>query len=505
MTDSPNSQGERRPLPGVFYNPITMLGTALAALSLGLIGFLVVLEALAEQHKPYMGIIAFVILPVFLIIGLLLIAVGAIRESRRKRRGLSPSRQLPRINLNNPAHRRAFVIISGGGLLFLMLSAFGSYKAYEYTDSDEFCGTVCHTVMKPEYTAYNQSPHARVNCVDCHIGPGATWFVRSKLSGTYQVYSVLFDKYPRPIHTPIKSLRPSADTCEQCHWPAYFYAENLVGHDYYLTDEDNTHMHLNLVMKIGGGNPKSGYTSGIHWHMNIENDVSYVATDERRQEIPWVKSKHPDGTETIYRSTEIDFDDSELASHEIRRMDCIDCHNRPTHNYNPPNKRVNDLLTQGRIARDLPYIKSAAVDALEGEYATTDEAMSSIEAAIRGHFEDDYPEIAESRESDIATAIAELQDVYRHNYFPEMGVSWAAFPDNIGHLYAPGCFRCHDGNHVTEDGRTLTRSCNVCHTLLSQETGDSGETVALHGVEYQHPEDIGGAWKEMNCSECHGP
>ena len=99
-------------------------------------------------------------------------------------------------------------------MLLVVISAVLSYRAYQFTDSVAFCGATCHTPMKPEYTAYQDSPHARVPCVGCHVGPGATWYVRSKLSGTYQVYAVFRDVYPRPITTPISDLRPVQQACE---------------------------------------------------------------------------------------------------------------------------------------------------------------------------------------------------------------------------------------------------------------------------------------------------
>jgi hypothetical protein len=504
VSDQEREKAREKRLPSVFYNAITLVGGGLAALSFGLIIFLMVLEAMATEHRPYMGIVAFVILPVFLLIGLAIALVGAVRQHRRRQKGLPSTQQLPRIDLNDGRHLRATVGICIGGVILLVMSAFGSFKAYEYTDSDQFCGETCHEVMQPEFTAYGISPHARVGCIKCHIGPGAEWFVRSKLSGAYQVYAVLADKVPKPIETPIKNLRPSRDTCEQCHWPAHFYSENLVVHDYFGFEEENTNWRLHLLMKIGGGHEEHGPARGIHWHMNIANEVTYVATDEERIEIPWVKTVGPDGTEKIYRSVEADFEDEDLAMAEIRTMDCIDCHNRPTHHYNPPGKLVNRALAIGKIDSRLPSIKSALMEVMSEEYETTEDAMEGIEDGIREFYAEDYPEIAGSMSIEINQAIEESQRMFRHNIFPEMKVSWREFPDHIGHLYTPGCFRCHDGLHETEDGEVLTRDCNVCHTIVAQEIKTGEQFVSLESVEYKHPEDIDEAWKEMHCSECHG-
>ena len=503
MTDQENNSPRKKRYPSTFYNAISMIGAAIAGISLALIIFMMALEYFADSHSPYVGIIAFLILPAFLVVGLAIAAGGVFRQQRRRRLGLSSIEQLPKIDFNNPTHFRATVLVGGGFIIFLALTAFGSYQAFEYTESDSFCGTVCHVEMKPEYTAYSVSPHARVGCVKCHIGSGAEWFVKAKISGLYQVYAVLFDKVPRPIETPIKNLRPSRDTCEQCHWPAHFYNEKLVVHDYFGYEEDNTHWKLHLLMKIGGGG-EDGPAKGIHWHMNISNTIEYVATDEKRLEIPWVKSTGPDGAEKIFRSVESDFSDEDLVGHETRKMDCIDCHNRPTHHYNPPAKLVNRAMSLEQVSQDLPDIKWLLVELMSMDYGTTEEALAAIEAGVNKHYAEDHPDIVESRAEDIADAIAVAQRLFSTNIFPDMKVNWREFPDHIGHLTTPGCFRCHDGLHETESGEVLSRDCNICHTIVAQERKTGETLVSLDSVEYVHPEDIDGEWKETNCSECHG-
>jgi nitrate/TMAO reductase-like tetraheme cytochrome c subunit len=497
--------GPRRPLPTSFYNPITLLGSLIAVVSFGLILFLILLEATSGHQKPYMGIIAFVILPAILLLGLSLVAAGVLRQQYRRRHGKEVAARLPRIDLNDPRHRRAVQLIALGTVLVLALSAFTSFKAYEHTDSDQFCGQTCHNVMQPEYTAYRNSPHARVGCVQCHIGPGAKWFVRAKLSGAYQVYATLFDKYPRPIPTPIDNLRPSRDTCETCHWPQHFFAEKFVQNQYYLSDEQNHSVKLDLSIKIGGGNVESGPTSGIHWHMNVANEVSYIALDRQRTKIPWVRSRSRDGLETVYRSSELPATDDELAKGEHRTMDCIDCHNRPTHIYHPPAKSVNEVMSLGWIDPSLPYVKKVAVEAIDRPYSSAAVAQDSIRVTIESFYRESYPEIAAAKHAQIERAVVEAQRIFSRNFFPEMRVSWRSFPDNIGHMYSLGCFRCHDGKHVSQDGKVLSRECTACHTILAEQIGEGSQQVSLTGVDYQHPEDIGDAWREMNCVECHGP
>jgi hypothetical protein len=493
----------KRVFPESFYNFVTLVGAVIAVVSFGLILFLVLLEAVAEQPKPYMGIIAFVILPIFLLLGLVLIAVGIIREHRRARKGKPSNLHLPQVDLNNPRHRTAFVVFSMGTIVLLGFSAFSSFKAYEYTDSDQFCGEICHKVMEPEYTAYQYSPHARVGCVKCHIGPGAGWFVRSKLSGTYQVYAVTFNKYPRPIPTPIENLRPAQETCEQCHWPKHFFSEKLHQNTYFLSDEQNTRWTLDLLIKIGGGNIEAGPTSGIHWHMNIANELTYVHTDSQRQVIPWIRSRTSGGKETIYRSTENPISDEDLKKYTTRRMDCIDCHNRPTHIYHPPARSVNHIMSLGWIDPDLPSVKSIAVKALENPYTSKQVGLDSIKLVMEEYYRVNHPVVAIKKKAEIERAVVEVQKIFSRNYFPEMKVNWKMFADNIGHLFYPGCFRCHDGKHVNDDGKVLSRDCNVCHTILAQQFEKDKLRLSLGGVDYRHPVDIGDAWKEMNCSDCH--
>ncbi len=493
----------RRVFPNTFYNIVSLIGAVIAAVSFGLIIFLMVLESFDPHPKPYMGIIAFVILPVFLLIGVALIIIGILREHRRERQGKPPGMHMPVVDLNNPRHRAASTAVIIGAILLLMFSTFGSYQAYEYTDSDQFCGEICHKVMKPEYTAYQYSPHARVGCAECHIGPGADWFVRSKISGSYQVYATIFNKYPKPIGTPIKNLRPAQQTCEQCHWPRAFYSEQRQINTYFMSDTQNTKWTLNLLMKIGGGSTQTGPTSGIHWHMNINNEVTYAALDTQRQVIPWVQAKRSDGTVTVYRSTEITVSEDSLKKAEFRRMDCIDCHNRPTHIYHPSAPSVNLLMSLGWIDPALPGIKALAVKALDDPYTTEQGASDSIRLTINDYYKQNYPNLAASMKVKIDSAVEQVQRMYSRNYFPEMNVSWKKFPDNLGHMYFLGCFRCHDGKHVNDKGQVLSRDCNTCHTILAEKVGNEAERVSLAGIDFKHPVDIGDAWQTTNCSDCH--
>ncbi len=493
----------RRLLPPAFYNIMSFIGAALGGISLSLIVFLYILEVTSENPNPYLGIFTFILFPAILVVGLVLIGWGVIRERRRIRLGRGTFGHLPVINFNDPRHRFAVTISVFGSILFLALSAFGSFQAFEYSDSVEFCGKVCHNVMHPEYIAYQNSPHARVPCAECHIGSGAEWFVKAKISGAYQVYSVLFNKYSKPIPTPVHNLRPAQQTCEKCHWPRHFFSEKQRQLTYYMSDEKNTKWTLNLLVKIGGGNEMQGNTDGIHWHMNIANEINYVPLDSTRMVIPWVKIKHANGEIETYHSTEIPFTQDQINRSETRRMDCMDCHNRPSHKYNHPSRVVNQYLSLGWIDPTLPYVKNIAIEALETPYTSTTVANDSIPIIVNNFYRDQYPDIFVNRRPAVKKLIEEVQKIYSRNYFPEMRVSWRYYPDQIGHMYAPGCFRCHDGKHVNEKGKVLSRDCNVCHSLLAQRSEDDPQELSLAGLEYRHPVDVDKAWKEMNCYDCH--
>lgn len=497
-----NSIDTSRKLPGSVYNTISIVGAGIAAVSFGAILFLFLVETFAETTTPYLGIINYIVFPVVLFAGLLLIPIGMWREHRRRARFHAlPS--LPHVDLNIPHHRRMFVLSVSVIAGFLLFTGVGSYHAYEFTESVTFCGKLCHEVMEPEYTAYQNSPHARVSCTGCHVGPGAGWYVQSKLSGAYQVYSVTFNKYPQPIPTPITNLRPARETCEQCHWPRAFFGSKQDLRVHFMKDEHNTRWSYNLLIKIGGGSPELGHTSGIHWHMNIANKIEYLPAEESREVIPWVRSTNANGEVTVYTSDQTLTDDAAIDSSKIRVMDCMDCHNRPTHIFRPPNLALNLAMNYGWIDPSLPFFKATAVEALLPEYATKEQALAAIDSTIRTFYATNHPEDSEQKKQEIETAIARTQEIYLKNNFPQMKASWRSYPDHIGHYLSPGCYRCHDGLHQSADGKIITNECTACHLIIEQGDGKTVHETNLEGLEFRHPVDIGEAWKETNCHECH--
>ena len=500
----PNSTEAAAPSrpPGLFRNLVSWIGSGIALIAVIDILFVLLLDLFGVKTNPYVGILAYMVLPAFLILGLALIPAGMLLERRRRRRaapGVIPA--YPRIDLNLTHHRNAFAFFLVSMLVFLSLSAVGSYRAYEYTETTEFCGQLCHSVMHPEFIAYQASPHARVRCVDCHVGPGATFYVKSKLSGAYQIYAVTFHKYPKPIPTPVANLRPAQETCEQCHWPERFYGAQLKVITHFGSDESNTPRQIRMLIKTGGGSPTTGLTAGIHWHMNIANEVTYIATDPQRQQIPWVRIKDQQGRVTEYVLEGSDLKPEQIKSAARRRMDCMDCHNRPSHIYYPPERSVDDYLFAGKIDRTLPFIRQQAVEVLTQKYDTNEGAREAIATTLNRFYLTKYPDLYKSRQPGVQQAIAGVQQIYASTIFPEMKVDWRVHPDNIGHFFYPGCFRCHDGQHKSVEGKVIRKDCEICHVILGQEEGGAPLTT-VPGAQFQHPVDLGDL-TAVNCTDCH--
>lgn len=493
-------------LPPSSKNWLTIIGSIIAGINLVLIILLFIISTIFNKGNTNLGLFIYVILPGFLILGLILIPIGMIRERSRIRKSGHPgSGRFPYIDLNDPRHRNAFIIFTITTIIVLFLSTMGSFEAYHITESVEFCGTLCHQVMEPEHTAYQNSPHANVLCVECHVGSGASWYVKSKLSGLHQVYATLTNTYPRPIETPLHDLRPARETCEKCHWPQKFYSRTLVTNKYFLTDSINSEWDIALEMKIGPEYSGLGLREGIHWHINPAVNIEYISDNDKRENITYVKyTNKTTGEVTIYRNEENPVTDSLIAASDKRTMDCIDCHNRPSHNYNSPPVYFNKAMLTGAVSRNIPFIKKVAMDILRDKFNTSDTAMLKIENGITDYYKTNYPEFYSKNKDLINSSIAAIQKGYSMNTFPAMKVAYDVYPEHIGHLETNGCFRCHNGTFKADNGHVISRDCNLCHTIVGQGNPANMEyTNVKENLEFHHPVDIGGAWKDSNCSDCH--
>ncbi len=357
-----------------------------------------------------------------------------------------------------------FLMSAGAiGIIFLVI---GSYQIIEFMDTTSFCGRLCHDVMYPEYTTHQASPHSRVTCAECHVGPGADYMVKSKMSGIPLIFSTIFNTYNRPIPTPVENLRPARETCEQCHRPGKFSGDLVHVRTTYLPDEENTPEVDTRILRVGGG--ELGVAHDIHWL--IGGNVWYLALDEKRQEIAWIGVEDSPGEFTAEyidpdKAAELIHTDPQRIENERRLMDCLDCHTRVTHIFRSPEELIDTALVQGKMDDSLPFIKREGLNALDPPNPSLAQAITRVEA-IRGFYETSYPEIYIEKGRTIEKAIEELKEIARLTTFPEMNVTWETYIDNAGHQESPGCFRCH-GKLVAitgeQKGEVIDGSCDLCH------------------------------------------
>jgi nitrate/TMAO reductase-like tetraheme cytochrome c subunit len=424
--------------------------------------FLLPITLRGETENPYVGILAFLALPAPFFLGLILIPLGIWLKRRREgRAGVYPP-EFPQLRWTNPELRRLVYFVLFTTVINIAIASQLTYGAVNYMDSVTFCGQTCHTVMQPEFTAYQNSPHSKVECVKCHIGPGAGWFVRSKLSGVGQVFAVAFNTYPRPIPTPVHNLRPARETCETCHWPQKYGEDRIRVISKYAEDETNSVTKTVLLMKIGGGN--NGV--GIHGtHLGPGVVIEYGHSDEARQNIPWVKYT-VNGKTTEYLTSDAKPGGAGLQQ---RTMDCMDCHNRPSHTYELPDRALDRAMAAGLIAPSLPFAKKKALEILKVNYKTRDEAARRIPADFAAYYQQSQPAVWQQRQADVTSSAQQVLAIWNRNIFPDMNVTWGKYPLNIGHTDFPGCFRCHDGGHNAKDGSGITQDCNACHNPLAMD------------------------------------
>jgi nitrate/TMAO reductase-like tetraheme cytochrome c subunit len=472
-------QQKRPKPPGLSRNPISLLGGITAMLGLAALSYALGLQLFGVNPSPYVGVLAYLLFPGILVTGLLLIPAGMAWEARRRAGAARRGQALPpafRIDLANPRHMRGVFLFGVSTAVILGALAAAGYRAVEFTDSVTFCGELCHEVMEPQYEPYKRSSHAQVACVTCHIGPGANWWVQSKLSGVGQVVAVTLDTYPRPIPAPIENLRPARETCEECHWRERTYGLRLKEYRQYLPDKHNTLERRALAFRVGAGGDQP---SGVHWHTAAQ--LWYRAADQERQVIGWVRVEGPEGTREWVNPA---LSPDELR--EPRLMDCIDCHNRTAHKIPSPEELIDEALASGRLDPSLPYLKREALRLLFADDLNPDAA--ALAAAwqdgwfdqLRDFYRENYPEVLLAQAEAIQQAIKELQTISQEVIYPDMNTTWRTYPDNSGHVTEErseaGCFRCHDALANADTGEMLpSPRCEFCHyDVRPEEIEESG-------------------------------
>jgi hypothetical protein len=449
-------------------NWITILGVVLttgAAVTLVWSWFL----ELASPHTvhPYVGMILFVGLPMVFIFGLVLIPAGILLRRRKlKKAGQLPS-VMPEIDFKAKHLHKLLYLVGGLTLINVALMGVATVKGVEYMDSSRFCGLTCHTPMIMEYRAFENSPHARVGCAQCHIGPGPESFMRAKLAGVRQVFGVVFNNYHRPIPSPVETLRPARETCESCHWPQKFHGNKILVRTHYGDDLESTPATTVLMLKIGGRSNMGN--TGIHGrHLDAAARVTYQPGDEKRQTIGKVTYRDDAGRPVEYNNPEVKL----VGNLKPRQMDCVDCHNRPTHAFEMPEQAVDRIIAEGGLSRELPFAKKTAVEIIKRDYKDQAAAAVAIPKAVADFYRSNYPEVFAQKRSLVEAGGNAVKEAFLRNVSPEMKLTWGTHPNHIGHGgndLTGGCFRCHDGNHNSADGRAISSSCDTCHTILAQD------------------------------------
>src|SRR5579864_9345335 len=401
MTNSSGSprRGWLSPVVYLSNNWISQLGVVVVTSATVLWLVLLPSTLRGAAPNPYFGIVMYLALPAIFIGGLVLIPIGILWERRREQKTRKMPANFPPLDFKNRELRRLLTFVGLATFVNVVIASQLSYSAVNYMDSVTFCGQTCHTVMQPEFTAYQNSPHSRVECVQCHIGPGAGWFVKSKLSGVRQVFAVTFHTYSRPIPTPVHDLRPARETCETCHWPQQYGGDRLKVISKFADDEHNTATKTVLMMHIGGGNGRVGI-HGVHMGPGVR--IRYAASDDRRQTIPWVEYQDAAGKATAYVAA--DAKGAMPGNLAIREMDCVDCHNRPTHAYQMPEPAVDRAIASGAISSSLPFAKKTSVAILKVAYTTHADAESHIPAAFESFYREKYPAVYSSQKPEIEHA-----------------------------------------------------------------------------------------------------
>lgn len=437
-------------------HPISLAGLLLA--TLGASGFLALgaASAFGLFSNPYAGLLVFIAFPALFVIGLLLIPLGARLQRRALARGVSVD-EWPVLDFRQHTVRvRAFIAIALTVVNIAIVLVAG-YGSIHWMESPSFCGQACHTQMQPQFASWQNTEHATVACVDCHVGEGARAFVRYKLAGVRQLIHVIDGNYPRPIPAHVADLRPANETCGHCHSPSRSHAEVTRVIREYADDETNSESVTELQLHVGAAGQKTAAGRSIHWHADPANQVEYVAADEERQKIPIVRVKSANGSVTEYKAP-----GDAPANGVTRVMDCIDCHNAIGHRVaSTVESAVNHVLSTGQVSRDLPFVRREAVRLLKADYADQDQAAAEIDRSLRAFY-------ASGRAVDPAAleqAVRQLQHQYRANVFPSMKVTWGTYQDHLGHVTSDGCFRCHDGEHTSSDGKTINNDCEYCHSM----------------------------------------
>lgn len=453
---------------GISNNRMTKVGVVFVTSSVFSFALFEIFRMTGFITNSYVGLVTYLAFPLLFLLGLFLIPLGwwlLAKRTKQTMRQLFRSRFSEDMLTIREGGSRLLRTVTILTLLNALILGVAGVRTLHFMDESHFCGTACHTVMSPEWATYQQSPHARVKCIECHVGEGVGALIDSKLNGMWQVISASLKLYDRPIPTPVHQLRPARETCEKCHWPEMFHGDRIVRHVSYEQDSVSTPRYTTLMLKVGSGLEEMDV--GSHWHIARKNLIRYASVDDEREVMIWVEARQTDGS--MRRFTNRRLKHSAGYEHEeARAMDCVDCHNRATHIYEEPERAVDERIRLKRMSRSIPYLKKTALDALLRSYPDKAMALELIEHEMRAIYQSRFPDMLATQSEELDEAIRAVLAIYERNIHPKMNIGWGVYPSHIGHIRRKGCFRCHTHDLVDDEGVPITMNCTLCHSILAR-------------------------------------
>lgn len=488
-------------------NWLTLLGIVASLGALFVFVLLVAVDFFLGHTNPHFSLLAYIAVPAVFVGGLCLIVAGLVLWYWLNNRPEEPGTgwtswfkvKVPDLKVDLAKLSTWLVLLS---LLVAVgvsgaVVTFAGYKVYVWSETDEFCGKLCHTTMEPMDVSHAHNPHAKVHCVDCHVGPGIEGYVYAKLNGTRQLYQNLTSTYRTPIPVPVSAMYGRMldgktmieHTCMECHWNDRYIGQRGKTFTHYLRDEGDIKTVYRLSFNVGGVDPNDGSISGIHWHTAAGSKVEFVTEDNKRNgRVIWIRSTTAKGDTKIFARDEEEFDPD---TQKLFTMTCLECHNRPAHRYLSPVTTVDLAMELGSLPLDLgENIKLTVIDLLIGEYKTQAEAFEKIAEGMK----EAYPD-----SDQLQKATQTVQDIYRRNIFPEMKSTWEHYPDHLGHKESEGCSRCHNKYmEDQEDWDPIINDCQECHIIQAQYKEGEWDESDPNGLDYEHPD----GERQRNISTC---
>ncbi len=455
-------------LLGVSANWLSQLGAALTTGSFLLLILFQLLGIAGILTNPYFDMIAFLTLPSLMVGGLIFVAIGwwiLVRQTSKDGGSIDLllKQRFGEEQLRGGAWgTRLLWTVLALTIVNLLFLGGVSAQAKSFMDSREFCGTACH-VMNPEWVAYQSGPHAGVDCVDCHVGEGMGAFIEAKIGGARQLWHFVNGTYSRPVPTPVHQFRSADETCARCHNGDRDHGEKLVFHERFAHTPQNEPQLSALRLKMGGGSSK-----GIHTHARSDWKITFASKDNLREEMHWVEVERADGSKERFVAPN---GASAFNEAEVRKMDCVDCHNRTGHPFSRVEDALDRAMAAGRIDTQIEGIKDKSYGLLTGatpRSAPGDSPTERISLALKRYLLATDPHEYHRRPAQVEAAAQELGRIYSAQVHPAMNIEWDTYPSQIGHRgTSDGCFRCHNDRLKSEQGNTISGACELCHDVLA--------------------------------------